>query len=147
MQVKDLIKLKTSPITVQPGQTIQEAMKLLIDNKIGSLVVVEDSGNPIGIITERDIFNLAYSKSTDLMQLKVNDYMTSDLVIGVPDDDLGYIAQIITQNRIRHIPIIDNEKKLCGIISIGDIVKARLDLAEVHVRHLTDFIKGMPTNR
>ena len=147
MLVKDIIKSKSPPITIKADQTIQEAMKLLVDNKIGSLVVINNENNPIGIITERDIFHLACSRSNNLMDLKINDHMTKDLVIGLPDDKLDYIAQIITQKRIRHIPILDESKNLCGIISIGDIVKARLDLAEVHVRHLTDYIKGMPTNR
>lgn len=147
MQVKDLIKAKPPPITIKADKTIKEAMKLLFDNKIGSLVVVDDAGSPVGIITERDIFRLAYQKSSEFINLTVGESMTTDLVIGLPEDDLDYIAQIITQNRIRHIPIMDKNKKLCGIISIGDIVKARLEDARVHVRHLTDFIKGMPTNR
>jgi CBS domain-containing protein len=147
MQVRELLKTKTAPVTVKQGQNLQEAMRLLIDHKIGSLVVVNNTGDPVGIITERDIFRLAYYHKNNLKQLKITDCMTTDLVIGLPDDDLDYIAQIITQNRIRHIPILDHNKKLCGIISIGDIVKAQLELAEVHVRHLTDYIRGMPTNR
>ena len=144
MQVKDLLKSRPSPITVKSDQTIQEAMQLLIDNKIGSLVVVDDKGDPEGIITERDIFRLAYTNCADLMQLSVKDHMSDRLVIGLPDDDIDYIARIITQNRIRHIPILDEDKKLCGLISIGDVVKARLDEARVHARYLTEYIMGSP---
>ncbi|MCP4567383.1 MAG: CBS domain-containing protein, partial [FCB group bacterium] len=144
MLVKDLIKARPLPITVKSGQTIQEAMQLLNYHKIGSLVVVDDKGKPTGIITERDIFRLAYTNCAELLELLVGDHMSDRLVIGLPDDELDYIAQIITQNRIRHIPIMDENKKLCGIVSIGDVVKARLDEAEVHARYLTEYILGTP---
>jgi CBS domain-containing protein len=143
MKVKDILAKKDgSPITVSGDETIHDGMKLLADNKIGSLVVVDNNGAPVGIITERDIFRLTYEVTGDIRSRKIADHMTSDLIIGVPEDDVDYIARVITQNRIRHIPIIDNNKQLCGLVSIGDIVKARLDIAEVHIRYLTEFISG-----
>lgn len=143
MKVKDLLgQAKRPPVTITEDKSIHEAMKSLDENKIGSLIVVDAAGNTAGIITERDIFRLALKFKDEFLLMKVGDHMTRDLLIGLPDDDLDYIAQIITQNRIRHIPILDENKKLCGIVSIGDIVKARLDLAEVHVRYLTEYITG-----
>jgi len=127
MQIKDLIKSKPPPITINSKKTIQDAMRLLIENKIGSLVVVDDIGDPTGIITERDIFHLAFRFRGDMMDMKVESNMTCKLVLGKLDDDIDLIADMITSNRIRHIPIVDNGMKLCGIVSIGDIVKAKSD--------------------
>jgi CBS domain-containing protein len=81
------------------------------------------------------------------MDMKVGEHMTRNLLIGVPDDDVDYIAQVITQNRVRHIPIIDDQNRLGGIVSIGDIVKAKLEMAQVHVRYLTEYITGRASTK
>jgi CBS domain-containing protein len=150
MQVKDILSiLKTVPITIDGGKSVYEAMKLLVDNRIGSVIVINADNAPIGIITERDIFRLAYRTKGNMFDAKIRDHMTPKLIVGVPEDDIDYIAQVITQNRIRHIPIVDQKGKLTGIVSIGDIVKAKLSQAEVHVRYLTEYIIGRsePTGR
>jgi len=147
MQVKDLMPKKQAPITIMSEQSFQDGMKLMADHHIGSLVVVDQSKSPIGIITERDIFRLAHEHSSDIRSYKIGDYMTRDLIIGLPDDDIEYIANVITQKRIRHIPIMDENKKLCGILSIGDILKSKLEQAEIDTRYLREYIQGMPTNR
>jgi CBS domain-containing protein len=145
LQVKNILTgSKMPPITIDGGNSIYEAMKKLIENKIGSLLITDGGSIPIGIITERDIFRLTFKNKGDIMELAVRECMTKEMIIGLPDDDIDYIAQVITQNRIRHIPIIDNDEKLCGIVSIGDIVKAKLDQAEVDVRYLKEYITGRP---
>ena len=147
MKVRDILESKKPPMVIKSNQSIHEAIELLVENKIGSLVVVDSPGEVTGIITERDIFQMTSRHYIDFKNMTVNDYMSRKLVIGVPDDDISYIAQIITQNRIRHIPIIDDDKKLCGIVSIGDIVKAQLTMAEVQVRYLTEYITGLPSGK
>jgi CBS domain-containing protein len=143
MKVKDLLSRATRPpVTTAGDATIREAMKSLIENNIGCLIVIDDARAPIGIITERDIFRLGYKYNGKILHMKVSDHMTRKLIIGVPEDNIDYIAQVITQNRIRHIPILDETEQLCGIVSIGDVVKARMDLAEVHMRYLTEYITG-----
>ncbi len=143
MTVKDILeKTKRPVITITGDKTIRDAMKVLIDNKIGSVVVIGDAGDPVGILTERDVFRLCYESTGDIMDMKISDHMTVNLLIGVPDDDIEYIASVITNKRVRHIPIIDEKKRLCGLISIGDIVKARMKQAEVHVRYLQEYITG-----
>jgi CBS domain-containing protein len=143
MKVKDLLAQAAQPPRTSTGdKSIREAMKILVENKIGSLIIVDDDNAPVGIITERDIFRLGYKFNGNIMQMKIADYMTRKLIIGVPDDDIDYIARVITQKRIRHIPIMDENKKLCGILSIGDILKAKLEMAEVHLRYLTEYITG-----
>lgn len=143
MQVKDLLsRAVRPPVTVSGDKTIREAMRLLVENNIGSLIVVDSDGLPVGIITERDIFRLTYQHHGKIMDMNVADHMTSKMLIGLPDDNIDYIAQVITQNRVRHVPIINEDGRLSGIVSIGDVVKARLDLAEIHVRYLTEYITG-----
>ena len=143
MLVKELFtKSKMDPVTISGDKTIYEAMQSLVDHRIGSLIVVDSGDAPIGIITERDIFRLAYKTKGNMTSARVKEHMTTDLIIGVPDDDIDYIAQVITQNRIRHIPVVDKSGRLCGIVSIGDIVNAKLSQAEVHVRYLTEYIIG-----
>lgn len=143
MKVKDILdESHRHPITINQEATLGEAMDLLEKNKIGALLVCNSAETPVGIITERDVLRMVYSKRQDITSDSVKENMTTRLVIGVPDDDIEYIAQMITQNRIRHIPIIDVDSKLCGIVSIGDIVKAKMDKAEGHVRYLEEYITG-----
>lgn len=143
MQVKEILaQTDRLPMTIAPEKTLYEAMALLIGHKIGSLVIVDAQGMPLGIITERDIFRAAYHHRGDILNVKVVDKMTTRLIVGVPEDDVDYIAKIITQNRIRHIPIVNKGGQLCGIVSIGDIVKVKLSMAEVDVRYLTEYITG-----
>lgn len=143
MKVKDILdKARRPVVTITGDKTIREAMKLLNDHRIGSVVVVKDETDPVGILTERDVFRLFYEHGSDIMAMKIADHMTTGLMVGVPDDDIDYIASVITNRRVRHIPIIDENKKLCGLISIGDIVKAKMKQAEVHVRYLQEYITG-----
>lgn len=143
MKVKDILGESGRPvITITGDKTIRDAMKLLANHKIGSVVVINQNGDPVGILTERDVFRLCYRHDAGMKSLKVADHMTTDLLVGVPEDDLDYIAGVITNKRVRHIPIIDENRKLCGLISIGDIVKAKMKQAEIHVRYLTEYITG-----
>jgi CBS domain-containing protein len=142
MKVKDLLgKKKQEMALIGPKKTVREAIKELMKNKVGSLLVCNESGELVGIITERDIFRLAAEHDGKIMELIIADHMSTNLIIGVPDDEVDYIAHIITENRIRHIPIMDGEK-LHGILSIGDIVKARLTEAETTARYLKQYITG-----
>ena len=126
MMVRDILESKPPPVTVNANQYMPDAMRLMIDDHIGSLVVVDDDDNPVGIITERDIFHLAFRYRGDMMDMKVGDNMSSRLILGSPDDDVDNIARMMTEKHIRHIPIVEENDRLCGIVSIGDIVKARL---------------------
>jgi CBS domain-containing protein len=94
-------------------------------------VVVDDEDQPVGIITERDIFHLAFRYRGDMMDMKIGENMSSDLTVAAPEDDLDHVARIMTEKHIRHIPITDDSDRLCGIVSIGDIVKAGLSAEAV----------------
>lgn len=128
-KVGDLLKVKGSQVlTTYKDNVIADAVAVLVEHNIGSLIVMDREHNIAGIITERDIMRASHREGPDFVKIKVGDVMTSrdDLIVGVVDDSLDYIMQVMTQNKIRHVPIIDKER-LLGMLSIGDVVKARLD--------------------
>lgn len=129
MIIKQLLESKASPVTIQSDKTVEDAMRLLLENKIGSLVVVDGDDRPKGIITEHDIFNLAHRFRGDMMDMSVRDNMSTNLHTGHPDDSIDRVASLMIEKRIRHIPITDGNNKLCGIISMRDVVKALIGKA------------------
>jgi len=144
MKVRDVLKNKGPlTITIHPEKTLRSAMGLMIDNQVGALPVMCDDGGLVGIITERDLFRYCYhNKGLDASAV-VADTMTQELIVGVTDDSLDYIARVMTKNRIRHVPIVEDER-LVGIISIGDVIKARLEDVSVTNRYLLEYINGGP---
>ena len=143
MKVSDLLKAKGSGVTtIYPHNTVKEALTSLIENKVGSLVVIDSNLFPLGIITERDILRVVYQKEdANWYGASVEETMTKNIIIGVPDDDVEYIMSLMTTNRFRHVPILENNK-LAGLISIGDIVKSQLKSMKTENRYLADYISG-----
>jgi CBS domain-containing protein len=142
MKIRDILRLKGSEVvTIRPDRTVLDAMRLLVARNIGSVVVVE--GDDIrGILTERDVLRLGAADPDRLGATRVEDVMTTELVIGVPDDDLDYVMQVMTRNRIRHLPIVQGNR-LCGMLSIGDVVNAVRTSVESENRYLRDYIQGV----
>jgi CBS domain-containing protein len=126
-------------ITTTETTSVPEAMALLIENRISSLPVVNDSVELIGIISDKDIFRAAFEKPRDFTQASVADLMTTDLIVGLAEDDCDYIAGVMTKNRIRHVPIVDG-RRLIGLVSVGDVVKSRLTSVEIENRYLKKYI-------
>ena len=152
MRIRDILQEKgTGVVTIEVGRTIHDAICRLNEHKIGALVVTGEGEKIIGIITERDILQVC-GRHCDCLDVPparevttcpalVQDAMTKDLVIGVLDDGLDYVMGIMTKNRIRHLPILDDES-LAGIISIGDVVNAHLKETEFENRMMRDYIQG-----
>jgi CBS domain-containing protein len=123
MNITNLLARKgPKVVTVRPDDTIRQALALLAEHNIGALVVVDDGGHPMGILSERDIVRKA-ARNEKVFSLRVSSVMTSDVIIGTPQDDLVSVGSTMTEKRIRHLPIVDRDR-LVGIVSIGDIVKA-----------------------
>lgn len=142
MKVADLLKDKgKSVITVTPDEPVFSAMGKLIENQIGSLVVIDAEKKLVGIISERDIMRAAYSDFDTLKSKKVSQLMSTNIIIAIPEDDIDYIMGIMTQNRIRHVPIVTKDG-IIGIISIGDIVKYQLEEFQVKNRYLEEYMYG-----
>ncbi len=136
MNVQSILATKGGHVvTVGPDQAIRQAIRLLAAHNVGALVVIDDGFRPVGIISERDIVRAAARDET-IFERPVSAAMTRDLITGVPQDDLGTVANTMTEKRIRHLPIIE-QGRLVGIISIGDVVKAQRNqyLGEVETLH------------
>ncbi len=152
MQIRDILQEKgTEVVTIEAGCTIHDAIGRLNEHKIGALIVTGEGEKIIGLITERDILRVCGGHCVRLDDPPareettcpsfVQDAMTKDPIIGVLDDDLDYVMGIMTKNRIRHLPILDDES-LAGIISIGDVVNAHLKETEFENRMMRDYIQG-----
>jgi CBS domain-containing protein len=125
MQISTILATKGSTVvTITPDQTIRDAVKLLVEKRIGAVVVVDAAGRPIGIVSERDIVN-AVARNEAQFGESVQTIMTADVIIARPGDDLKAVSQTMTVNRFRHLPVME-QGELVGIISIGDVVKAQL---------------------
>jgi CBS domain-containing protein len=144
-----LAKKGPKVVTVQPEQTIRQALGLLAEHNIGALVAVDPGGRPIGILSERDIVRTAARDDSSVFAKTVSALMTKDLIVGVPQDDLESVGQTMTDKRIRHLPVVD-QGRLVGIISIGDVVKALRDRYRGEVENLQIELTeehGRPTRR
>jgi CBS domain-containing protein len=120
-----LAKKGTHVVTIDSRRTIREALATLVQYNIGALVVLNETGQPVGILSERDIVRAAAINEA-LFTLTVSALKSREIIIGVPDDDLQVVAHTMTEKRIRHIPVMD-QGQLVGIVSIGDVVKAQRD--------------------
>lgn len=145
MLVRDILESKPRDIiTVKPETTVLDAMNLLIGNKISCLPVVDAKDKLVGILSDKDIFRLAHRDQNNFTAAAVNDIMTTELIVGVVEDELDYVAGIMTENRIRHIPIVDKDK-MVGLVSQGDVVKKQMKDIQVQNRYLKMYIDGGPS--
>jgi CBS domain-containing protein len=104
-------------------------------------VVVAEDNVVQGIFTERDILRLVARDPAGLARLKVEEVMTRDVIVGLPEDSIEYVMEIMSQNRIRHLPVVD-DGWLDGILSVGDVVNALRKNVEVENRYMRDYIQG-----
>ncbi|MCB8966191.1 MAG: CBS domain-containing protein [Chloroflexota bacterium] len=127
MKVSGILSIKPGDvITAHPQQTIQEAIGILAARNIGALLIVDDVGKLVGILSERDIVRKAVMHK-GVFDLPVAEVMTTHVVTALPQDDLMSVAHTMTEKRFRHMPILDSDGELIGMISIGDVLKAQRD--------------------
>lgn len=141
MKIREILTAKGSGVvTAPPDIKVLDAMRVLVEHNIGSVVVVD--GDAVrGILTERDVLRLGAEDPVRLTETRVGDVMTTDVLIGMPEDDIHYCMDIMTDNRIRHLPVMEGGE-LRGMVSIGDLVNACRRDAEKENRHLKDYIRG-----
>jgi CBS domain-containing protein len=141
MKVSEILKAKGSRVeSITPDKTIKEAMDIITGKNIGSLPVLENN-ILAGIITERDILHLMEKEGEKALSKPVGEVMTTRLVVGVLEDEVDTVMALMTNNRFRHLPIMDG-RKMVGIISIGDIVKTLVKNLQIENRYLMDYITG-----
>ena len=140
MKIRDILrsKVKKGLATVGPGMRAVEAVRVMCENRIGSIIVVDENDKPIGIFTERDVLRLVNENLAALSEKSVSEVMETDLVIGKPTDEVHYVMQTMTEKRFRHMPVMEG-KNLIGIISIGDVIKGQLDTLKAQNKELQDL--------
>lgn len=142
MNVETILRNKGDWVaTIRPDATIAEAVDMLNRERIGAIVVSEDGRGVDGILSERDIVIALGSDSDDLLARPVGEIMTRTVVTCDPSDSVGELMAEMTNRRIRHFPVVAGGR-LCGIVSIGDLVKSRLDEVEFEANSLRSFIAG-----
>lgn len=141
MILREILRTKGTAVhTIAPSATLAQVVDKLVQNNCGSLVVCEYE-RMIGIITERDILRACAENGGTLAEKYVHDAMTTDVTIGTPEDSIEDTMGLMTDRRIRHLPILE-DGKLSGLISIGDVVKAQHDHLEVENHLLKNYIQS-----
>lgn len=129
MTIAQILKHKGGTIMgVSPDHSLQEAAAILTDKRVGALVVLDSNGHLEGILSERDIVRLCAQVGAAAMTSKVADAMTKDVLTAAPKDKVDSALARMTDRRIRHLPVLEGEK-LVGVVSIGDLVKTKIDEA------------------
>ena len=140
MQLKEVLKIKGGlPVTVPATATIADAIRAMSEHKVGSVIVPNADGSPAGIFTERDVLNLCAEGRVDFAKMPIRSCMTCDMTTGKPEDGVSEVLAIMTAKRFRHLPVVE-DGKMVGMVSIGDLVKAKLEETAQEAKSLRDYI-------
>ncbi|WP_416882141.1 CBS domain-containing protein [Marivita sp.] len=143
MQVHHILKSKATDavVTVKSGTSIADVAKILTEKRIGTVVVSDDAETALGILSERDIVRELATRGASCLSDSVDSYMTQKLVTCSRNDDADHILSQMTEGRFRHMPVVE-DGKLVGLITIGDVVKARLTELAMERNALEGMIMG-----
>ncbi len=142
MTVAQVLKAKGSCVhTIDADESAQTAAERLNRERVGALVVVSSADQVTGIISERDLVRGVAREGGAALQCKVADLMTREVVFVAPDETIEHVMGIMTDRRVRHLPVQKNNR-LVGIISIGDVVKLRIAKTEMEAAELRRYIVG-----
>ncbi|WP_223424795.1 CBS domain-containing protein [Tateyamaria pelophila] len=143
MLVHNILKSKSDDavVTVPPGSLVSDAVKILAERKIGTVVVSKDGKTADGILSERDIVRMLSKQGGAILNEPVDAFMTKKLVTCVRNDNADSILQQMTDGRFRHMPVVE-DGVLIGLITLGDVVKARLTQLAMEKDALEGMIMG-----
>jgi CBS domain-containing protein len=141
-RVSDILDEKGSDaLTIEGATTVLDAIKRMVESNVGSLLVTE-SGKLAGIVTERDYLRRVTLEGRDEKETPVREIMTSELVYVTPDTSIDECMAVMTERRIRHLPVLAGNREVMGLVSIGDLVKYRSKQQDVQIRLLTEYISS-----
>ncbi len=142
MRVRDVLTAKGSSavFTISPDATIEQLLDSLAEHNVGALIVSSDGQTLTGIVSERDIVRKLRGVQSPRSVL-VNQIMSTDVQVASPEESFGALMAAMTEHRVRHIPIIE-EEQIVGLVSIGDAVKFRMDQLEFERDQLTNYVSG-----
>ncbi len=143
MNVGSILGVKGDDVaTIAPAATLADASAALRDRGVGALVVSDDGRSLLGILSERDVVRALAAHGASALGRTVSSAMSSDVVTCVLDDSVEKLMEQMTVRRIRHLPVVGADGQLAGIVSIGDVVKARLSQLESENQALHDYVHG-----
>ncbi len=141
MHITQLLRRKGSDVaTIDGAESVRTALAMLADRGVGALVVSSDGRTIDGIMSERDVVRALHERGAALLAEPVSSVMTPDVHTCLPGAGVEELARTMTDHRVRHVPVVDGGQ-LVGIVSIGDVVKARLDELENERAHMVDYIQ------
>ena len=140
MHVANILKVKgTDVVTIGPDESVAATVQLLNVKHIGALLVCDAAGKVVGVISERDIIRGVAVNGERTLEMQVRDLMTSEVIACKPTDTVAEVMKMMTVRCFRHMPVIE-DGKLKGMISIGDVVKNRIEETEMEARALRDYV-------
>ena len=142
MLISELLRRKGSAVTSAPPDTsVAGLLDLLAEHGIGAVVVSADGTTVAGIVSERDVVRALRNAGSALLDAPISTVMTEDVAVAAPHQSVEDLMRLMTERRIRHVPVL-NGGRLAGIISIGDVVKSRMEELESDRGHLIDYIRS-----
>lgn len=140
MRIADVLRTKGSTVaSAEPETTVTELLAALAEHNIGAMVVLAVDGTVVGIVSERDVVRRLNERGAALLERPVSEIMTHEVFTCQPDDSVDSLTVLMTERRIRHVPVVTNGK-LVGIVSIGDVVKSRIKKLEEDQQQLEAYI-------
>jgi CBS domain-containing protein len=140
MAVAHILRQKGSDVvTVSPSDSVQTIVDMLARHRIGAVVVLDPKGAISGIVSERDVVRALAGGGTGIMKKSAADIMTAKVMTCQPTDSEAELMQLMTENRIRHLPVV-SQGRLAGMISIGDVVKLRIESIEREAEDMKSYI-------
>ena len=141
-QISDILDAKGRDVLrVEASATVLDAVKTMVEGNVGALIVTE-GGQLAGIVTERDYLRRVTLEGRDERTTPVREIMSAPFVYIAPDTTIDECMAIMTERRFRHLPVLDDDRELVGIVSIGDVVKFQSQAQGVQIKFLTEFISG-----
>lgn len=142
MKVSDVLKAKGGRVvTIDAQSTIAEAIARLVQNNIGSLPVVDEAGDLVGVLSERDVLRLMHNRGDGFSRDRIGEVMTTDPVTCTPDCDVDEVMGQMSERRIAKVPVVQGDR-LVGIVSVGDVIKVMYERVHAENSHLMSYLYG-----
>ncbi len=142
MRIRDVLRTKgTDVATVSPEATVASLLDRLAERKVGAMLVQAEDQTLVGIVSERDVVRALHADGAMLLDRPVSQIMTTEVTTCALADPVEHVMRLMTDQRVRHVPVLD-KGRLAGIVSIGDVVKSRIDDLQSATEHLESYITG-----